>query len=535
MLPDEKQEVYEAIQKTHIHGSPDGPWFFIIAKADGLTHQLIGITDTSMLRPQVFSYQRGEVGIAFCGSEKQVIDAVLESLSSEDKRFWRRCDEYWNARGGSYTDGGSFIFDINPDNKGGHELTITNKFDAIVDTHPEGNFNIEPAAMESGFDWPLEWAPNEIFPQIIATFPTFDWPAALGLLSEIGSYASQHSRQQAVDLLCLLLNRKYDTGALRTSRWLDYVEDAIMGILNHAGTTPCAYFSGQKSPGHLPKPQNPTQAIVVDARPYPIEGIDSLARELIALHKAGWRNFMVTHCKGHRFIGNGFGMETSDVRIDVFGSVGDYLGSGSDGMTIHMHGNAQDQVAQIHKCGTLVVHGDVGQCYGYGAKGGRLFVQGNAAGRPMINSVGSPKLVINGTALDYLAESFMAGDPLEGGGFVIVNGIQFEPNGEISDLDTPYPGGNLFSLSSGGAIYVRDPSNVLSPSQLNGGEFVDLTDADWDVIQPLLVENEEHYGIPLARLLTVEGEIRSPSEVYRKIIPLKNKALSVEDNWAGNH
>jgi glutamate synthase domain-containing protein 3 len=535
MLPDEKQEVYEAIQKTHIHGSPDGPWFFIIAKADGLTHQLIGITDTSMLRPQVFSYQRGEVGIAFCGSEKQVIDAVLESLSSEDKRFWRRCDEYWNARGGSYTDGGSFIFDINPDNNGGHELTITNKFGATVDTHPEGNFNTEPAAMESGFDWPSEWATNEVFSQIVTTFPTFDWPAALGLLSEISSFASQHSRKQAVDLLCLLLNRKYDTGALRTSRWLDHVEDAIMGILNHAGTTPCEHFSGQKSPGHLPKAQNPTQAIVVDARPYPIEGIESLARELIALYQAGWRNFMVTHCKGHRFIGNGFGMETSDVRIDVFGSVGDYLGSGSDGMTIHMHGNAQDQVAQIHKCGTLVVHGDVGQCYGYGAKGGRLFVQGNAAGRPMINSVGSPKLVINGTALDYLAESFMAGDPLEGGGFVIVNGIRFESNGEISDLDTPYPGGNLFSLSSGGAIYVRDPTNVLSPSQLNGGEFVALTDADWDVIQPLLVENEEHYGIPLARLLTVEGEIRSPSEVYRKIIPLKNKALSVEDSWAGKH
>jgi glutamate synthase domain-containing protein 3 len=535
MLPDEKQEVYEAIQKTHIHGSPDGPWFFIIAKANGLTHQLIGITDTSMLRPQVFSYQRGEVGIAFCGSEKQVIDAVLESLSSEDKRFWRRCDEYWNARGGSYTDGGSFIFDINPDNNGGHELTITNKFGAIVNTHPGGNFSIEPAAMESGFNWPSEWATNEVFQQIVATFSTFDWPAALGLLSEIGSYASQHSRQQAVDLLCLLLNRKYDTGALRTSRWLDYVEDAIMGILNHAGTTPCEYFSGQISPGHLPKPQNPTQAIVVDARPYPIEGIDSLARELIALHRAGWRKFMVTHCHGHRFIGNGFGMETSDVRIDVFGSVGDYLGSGSDGMTIYMHGNAQDQVAQIHKCGTLVVHGDVGQCYGYGAKGGRLFVQGNAAGRPMINSVGSPKLVINGTALDYLAESFMAGDPLDGGGFVIVNGIRFERNGEISDLDIPYPGGNLFSLSSGGAIYVRDPSNVLSPSQLNGGEFVDLTDADWDVIQPLLVENEEHFGIPLTRLLTVGGEIRPPSEVYRKIIPLKNKALSVEDNWAGQH
>jgi len=535
MLPDEKQEVYEAIQKTHIHGSPDGPWFFIIAKANGLTHQLIGITDTSMLRPQVFSYQRGEVGIAFCGSEKQVIDAVLESLSAEDKRFWRRCDEYWNARGGSYTDGGSFIFDINPDDNGGHELTMSNKFGAIVDTHPEGNFEIEPAAMDSGFDWPSNWTPNDIFPQIVSAFPALDWPAARGLLSEIGSHASQHSRKQAIDLLCLLLNRKYDTGTLRTSRWLDCVEDAIMGILNHAGTTPCEYFSGQKSPGHLPEPQNPSQAIVVDARPYPIEGIESLARELVSLYRTGWRNFVVTHCHGHRFIGNGFGMETSDVRIDVFGSVGDYLGSGSDGMTIHMHGNAQDQVAQIHKAGTLVVHGDVGQCYGYGAKGGRLFVQGNAAGRPMINSVGSPKLVINGTALDYLAESFMAGDPLEGGGFVVVNGLRFENNGEISELDTPYPGGNLFSLSSGGAIYVRDPTNILSTSQLNGGEFVELTDADWDVIQPLLVENEEHFGIPLARLLTVAGEMRPPSEVYRKIIPLKNKALSVEDSWAGKH
>ena len=27
----EKQDIYRAIQATHIHGSPDGPWFFIIA------------------------------------------------------------------------------------------------------------------------------------------------------------------------------------------------------------------------------------------------------------------------------------------------------------------------------------------------------------------------------------------------------------------------------------------------------------------------------------------------------------------------
>ena len=535
MLPDEKQEVYEAIQKTHVHGSPDGPWFFIIAKHNRGAHQLIGITDTSMLRPQVFSYQRGEVGIAFCGSEKQVIDAVLESLSAEDKRFWRRCDEYWNARGGSYTDGGSFIFDVTPDGAGNHELVMTNKFGALVDTHSKGNYQIADAALMSDFDWPENWNARDIFPAIVDSLQSMDWGSARSLLSEIASLTGRSNRKDAIELLNLMLDRVYPTGTLRTSRWLDCVEDTIMSIVGHAGSKSCEYFSGQKAPGHLPTPETEGQTIVVDARPYPIEGTESLARELVNLHRVGWNNFVVSHCRGHRFIGNGFGMDTDDVTIDVYGSVGDYLGSGSDGMTIHMHGNGQDQFAQIYKKGTLVVHGDVGQCYGYGAKGGRLFIRGNAAGRPMINSVGSPKLVINGTALDYLAESFMAGDPLDGGGFVIINGIKFGEEGQIVELDTPYPGGNLFSLSSGGAIYVRDPHAVLSKSQLNGAEFVELTDADWDVIQPLLEENESHFGIPLARLLTVEGEMKMPSQVYRKIIPLKNKALSVEDAWAGKH
>ena len=62
-----------------------------------------------------------------------------------------------------------------------------------------------------------------------------------------------------------------------------------------------------------------------------------------------------------------------------------------------------------------------------------------------------------------------------------------------------------------------------------------LTPADWAILEPLLVENEEHFGISLAALLTVEGDVRAPEEVYRKIIPLKNRALSVEDAWAAKH
>ena len=102
-------------------------------------------------------------------------------------------------------------------------------------------------------------------------------------------------------------------------------------------------------------------------------------------------------------------------------------------------------------------------------------------------------------------------------------------------METPYPGCNLFSLSSGGAIYVRDPYSRLSSSQLNGGDFTNLTAEDWNILEPLLMENEDHFGITLASLLTVENELMAPENVYRKIIPLKNKALSVEDSWAAKH
>ena len=83
-LPPEKQRIYRQIQATHIHASPDGPWFFIIARSmpDKKQFQLLGITDTAMLRPQVFALSSSpEVQIALICSEKQAIDATLRSLA----------------------------------------------------------------------------------------------------------------------------------------------------------------------------------------------------------------------------------------------------------------------------------------------------------------------------------------------------------------------------------------------------------------------------------------------------------------------
>jgi glutamate synthase domain-containing protein 3 len=226
--------------------------------------------------------------------------------------------------------------------------------------------------------------------------------------------------------------------------------------------------------------------------------------------------------KGHRFIGCGLGPDSEGVRIDVFGSNGDYLASGIDGLEIHVHNNAQDQIGQIMKNGKLVIHGDAGQAFLYGAKGGEVYVLGNVAGRPLINAVGRIRAVINGTALDFLAESFMAGDPLNGGGFCILNGVKYNSRGKVVSFDSPYPGANLFSLASGGCIYVRDPHKKLLDEQLNGGEYVDLSQADWELIYPYLEENERQFGISIRDdLLTVSGRHMNPTDVYRKVVPLK--------------
>jgi glutamate synthase domain-containing protein 3 len=164
----------------------------------------------------------------------------------------------------------------------------------------------------------------------------------------------------------------------------------------------------------------------------------------------------------------------------------------------------------------------------YGAKGGEVYIMGNAAGRPLINSVGKPRVVINGTSLDFLAESFMAGNPNKGGGFVILNAIRFDDDGGIVSLPEPYPGSNMFSLASGGAIFIRDPYKICVDGQLNGGMYLSLTKEDWELILPYLEENERLFGIKVDDLLTVDGQLQSPETVYRKVVPIAVGATIVE-------
>jgi len=571
-LPQEKQEVYRYIQSQHMNGSPDGPWFFIIARNDPYRNilQLLGITDTAMLRPQVFALQeREEVQIGLVCSEKQAIDATLENISREDPRFCSIADTYWNARGGSSSDGGAFSFTIKENDDGSKRLITENKFGRTLHT-PEGQLHHdiilnltqspEKAAgtrlpgqiIDPAKDPAKGLAVDENFQNLFASkdlenlqnycikgMADWDFVQVQHLCETVEAFAGEEDlkKAKAIDLLTHLNDRIFSTGNKKRSSLLQIIRKSLTrifisspGIEEHQGRK--YVYIDFESRENLRPPEKGEKILVVNAREFEPEGELCDSRLENRAYQMGWRHFLCFGYRGQRFTGCGFGGSTEDVRFDLYDSTGDYLASGIDGMEIRVHGNAQDQLGQIIKGGKLVVHGDVGQTFMYGAKGGEVYVMGNAAGRPLINATGRPRVIINGTCLDYLAESFMAGDPLNGGGFVILNGVEFDGQGKVIDLEMPYPGSNLFSLASGGAIYMRDPECSVVDEHLNGGKFVKLTDADWELILPYLKENQRLFNIRVEEdLLTIDHEKRHFDKVYRKVVPITSAALGTrKDN-----
>jgi glutamate synthase domain-containing protein 1/glutamate synthase domain-containing protein 3 len=608
-LPPEKQRIYRQIQAAHIHASPDGPWFFIIARSLAETgeFQLLGITDTAMLRPQVFALSEGEVSIGLICSEKQAIDATLASLAADDPRFTPVADTYWNARGGSHTDGGTFLLTVSPNGRGKgngepkapglhpgrvdkHEkapglhpgdtgpakpqaaaapysLRVTNKFGVPVSTPPgqvhcnlslpaaaPGNTAEDQAAIrrcvEAGDAAGLFAYFREGLAQM--SFDRLRW-----LVDEVARQTAASQPALGIEVLTLAIDRRYPTWDKKRSSIVTILRGGLEQIFqrqprldednNVSGTLrvppghPLAGDGTRSVPDtyirrvdwasreQLRGPRGDETTLLIDARGFPPEGLQCDATLAVRAYKLGWRRLVHYNSRGTRFHGAGFGPRTAGLRIDCYDNPGDYLGSGIDGLEIYVHGNAQDQVCQIAKCGKLVVYGDVGQTFLYGAKGGEIYVLGNAAGRPMINAVGAPRVVINGTALDFLAESFMAGNPHEGGGFAVLNGLTYDQQGKLVPLDRPYPGSNLLSLASGGAIYVRDPRRTLVEEQLNGGAYRPLSTADWKLILPYLEENQRLFDVRIERdLLTVDGRRRQPAEVYRKVMPRKDAELAAE-------
>ncbi|MEW6567703.1 MAG: hypothetical protein AB1449_05965 [Chloroflexota bacterium] len=493
-----------------------------------------------MLRPQVFAlYENqaapeGPVQIGLIASERQAIHARLRSLAAEDGRFQPLPDRTWVARGGSHTDGGAFRLVVS--NRGG--LVCADKFGRPVRV-PSGehlgrrwNDRRDNAAALSD-EWRRRFlhaydngGPAELWPWWCQVVAQADWETLIAALHWLEAFAASGNGEWgfAFDLLTLLRDRPTSLGRKKRASLLALLDQRLESLLD--GLPAIEQTNGHRASRrrltwaarhNLRPPEDGEQTLALDTYGFAPEGDDSAARWLVRAHQMGWRHLTAYRWRGGRFAACGLGPGSGRTRLDLYGDVGDYSASGLDGAEVHMHGDGQDQVGQILKSGKLVIHGDVGQTFLYGAKGGEVYVRGSAAGRPLINATGHPRAVINGTCLDYLAESFMAGDPLDGGGFVIVNGVATGDDGRLMPLNGPYPGGNLFSLASGGAVCLRDPMHLVSQSQLNGGVFAEVTARDWDLIEPYLLENERLFGIRLEELLTVEGRALPPQQVYRKV------------------
>ena len=541
MLPEEKKSLYRMVQSTHIHGSPDGPWFFIVARNEpqkGLW-QLLGITDTSMLRPQVFALQEGRVRIGVIASERQAINAMLGKLADDGKIPAKFADVYWNARGGSHTDGGAFVFTVS-DSEMGKKLVCTDKFGRDIST-PPGQTHFErdlaPLSLNASISLQLgsprlTSSPTALYEYLLPVLRETEFPYVREVLEELKRFGTkdEDAWRFTVDSLTLLFDRVYDTGSKKRGSLLHMCSDALNDMFARVPLLVKGRLYSRVDWAYRTSLHPPTsleQVLVLDGSEFPVDGDSSLARMVVQAYGLGWKRMTLYNLHGHRFIGSGLGPNTSDLRIDCYGDIGDYAGSGIDGAELHIHGAGQDQAAQIMKSGKLVIHGDIGQAFMYAAKGGEVYVLGNAAGRPLINAVGRPKVVINGTCLDYLAESFMAGDPYNGGGFVIVNGLRPSFDGRFVAQEYPYPGSNLFSLASGGAIFIRDPHQKVSNEQLNGGRLAAFTMRDWELIRPFLEENEKLFGVSVEKnLLTAEGRVLDPTQVYRKIEPISLQQLA---------
>ena len=350
LLPPQKQRIYRQIQSTCIHGSPDGPWFFIIARNDTAKNklELIGITDTSMLRPQVFALSEGEVQIGLVCSEKQAIDATLASLAEEDPRFCPVADLYWNARGGSHTDGGSFTFSLESKN-GKKVLSCHDKFGNpktvpwfqhpwegyLPEVTPERFEELAPEVKEHLLD-----ASGQALFQMVTSRLT-KWPYArfLEFLKVVEQLAPKDDDRKSaiIEALTLLTDRRYDTGEKKRSHLLRLLQESLARIFaaspkmgqKHASRYNYIDWQTRES---LAAPPREDAILILDAAEFPPEGDDCDARLLCRAFELGWRRFICYGYRGQRFLGCGFGLDTDEVRIDVYGSSGDYLASGIDGM-----------------------------------------------------------------------------------------------------------------------------------------------------------------------------------------------------------
>src|SRR5436309_1692593 len=189
-----------------------------------------------MLRPQVFALQEGRVKIGVIASERQAINAMLGKLANDGKIPAKFADVYWNARGGSHTDGGAFVFTVF-DGGMGKKLTCTDKFGREISTSPgQAHFerDLAPLSLNASISLQLgssrlSSSPTALYEYLLPVLKEAEFSYFSELLEELKRFGTkdESSWRFSVDSLTLLFDRLYDTGSKKRGSLLHMCSDAL--------------------------------------------------------------------------------------------------------------------------------------------------------------------------------------------------------------------------------------------------------------------------------------------------------------------
>ncbi len=520
-LSPEIRERFERVQEVELESAPDGPYQYLCGRIDPY-HRVIerlDIIDPSLLRPNVaMLYDDGENFISIICSEKQGSDAGLQELYRLGLMKSTVCP---------------LIFTVNPgmvsrvfyDEKGkitGHE--VLDKFGQKINI-PHGTFpSPEPKPSVPG-DEEIE---SETDPLIFFRDRLSQWkfPEFEATLSRV---RENFPPLQAAEELTRIHDHLagWKTGEKDRGGLIHIVRKHINSLLDRVNGGDGMFRVTVADTGKLKPPEDPKRALVVDARGFRPEGIDPLSVLSCFLdhaHRTGWRRFIVYRTEGQRGIGMGIGSgDTSDAKVDVYGSPGEYCGAFNMGALVRVHGHSQNFTGMVMHSGTLEIHGDVGKVTGYSAKGGTFNILGNVVDRGWVCAVSDPRgpgLQVNivGTAYEHLCQALM-------GGSVIMLGLYWGNDGTLHRMDSPYKGGKILAGASAGEIIFYDPKGRLEEAQYKSCVVQPIGHKKWEEMMNRLMSLEEIFGLGFSRennhlIAPIDGELQTIApESFRWILP----------------
>ena len=203
----------------------------------------------------------------------------------------------------------------------------------------------------------------------------------------------------------------------------------------------------------------------------------------------------------------GAGLPDDTITIRFSGSAGQSFGAFVPrGITMELAGDANDYVGKGLSGGTIIVRPDAaarfapednviaGNVIGYGATGGRIFINGIVGERFCVRNSGATAVVegVGDHGCEYMT-----------GGRVVVLGRT---------------GRNFAAGMSGGVAYVHDGDGTFA-ARVNG-EMVDVTDldeADREWVFATLGDHLRFTGSPLAKRMLADWPVAAAS--FRKVLP----------------